>query len=281
MRTVRSASYGVLYLLAATLVMEADSIPARDIASSRFFASDPRELQFSDAVGLDGREEKLAKILSRRDHTQRLAAAKALWQGHSRRYATEVLKYLAGSPPGGDAFRTFQREVEVAIQPEAILRELREGDYQWGAWLAFLRPHKDLVATLLAALKDRPCFLPETMLALGNSGDERALEPLLALLKTEDYRTPGDAATALGYLGRREAESSLIEALAAGNVWGQVNACGALAKIGTHEAIPALKRLAEDDRFTGTLNVKGMAKCAIETIVSRDSRRKSRPQQNS
>ena len=83
---------------------------------------------------------------------------------------------------------------------------MTEGDYLWGTWLAFLRPHEQVVPTLLAALKDKPDrtlpagrkgkseFFSETMLALGNSGDARALKPLLELLKSDDYRIAGDAA---------------------------------------------------------------------------------------
>src|SRR5262249_22061749 len=159
-----------------------------------------------------------------------LAAARALWQGHSRRYAAEVLKYLAGPPPGGEAYQAFQREVEASLRPDRILRELRKGDYEWGAWLAFLRPKEDFVPVLLAGLKDHPKSLPGTVLALGNSGDPRALKPLLKLLRSKDYRTAGDAAQALGYLGDVKAEPALIEALATDNGWRQVKACGALAK---------------------------------------------------
>src|SRR5262249_32739670 len=153
-------------------------------------------------------------------------AARELWAGHSRRQATNVLKYLAGPPPGGEGFRKLQREVEAALQPQAVLRELKEGDYLWGTWLAFLRPNEQLVPTLLGGLKDKPVrglllggkgkseFFPETILALGNSGDARALEPLVELLRSDDYQIAGDAAKALGYLGNAEVEPKLIEALA-------------------------------------------------------------------
>jgi len=183
------------------------------------------------------------------------------------------LKYLAGPPPGGEAYRALQREVEASFRPDRILRELREGDYEWGAWLAFLRPNKDFVPVLLAGLKKHPQSLPETVLALGNSGDPRALKLLLGLLKSKDYRTAGDAAQALGYLGDSEAESPLIEALATDNPWRQVKACGALAKLGTRRALPALNKLVKDDRYTGALNVKGMTQDAVESITKREKRK--------
>ena len=107
------------------------------------------------------------------------------------------------------------------------------------------------------------------MLALGNSHDMRALQPLLELLESEDNRTAGDAANALGYLGFPEVEPKLIAALAPDNGWRQVNACGALAKLGTARALPALEKLANATSYSGALNVKGMAKYAAESIKNR------------
>ena len=108
--------------------------------------------------------------------------------------------------------------------------------------------------------------------AKGNSGDSRALEPLLELLKSKEYRTAGDAAQALCYLGNPEAEPKLIEAPAADSGWLKVNACRTLARMGTRRALPALDWLAKSDRYTGALNVKGMAGNAIENIKRREKR---------
>ncbi len=244
----------------------------------------PPELQFSCTGTSSDDEEKYAELLVKGEPHQQLAAARELWEGHRRRQASNVLKYLAGSPPGGEGFRKLQREVEASLQPQVILRELKEGDYLWGTWLAFLRPHEQLVPTLLAGLKDKPergllaggkgksKYFSETMLALGNSGDPRALEPLLELLKSDDYEIAGDAAKALGYLGNADVEPKLVEALAWDNGWRQVNACGALGMIGSRKALPALEKLAKDDRFTGVLNVAGAAEYAIEQINKREKR---------
>ncbi len=244
----------------------------------------PPELQFSCARVSDSDEEKLGELLAKGEPPQQLAAARELWQGHNRRQASDVLKYLAGPPPGGAGFRKLQREADAALRPQAILRELSDGDYLWGTWLAFLRPHEELVPTLLAGLKDKPLrpiglrgkgkseYFSETTLALGNSGDARALGPLLELLKSDDYQIAGDAAGALGYLGHAESEANLIAALAAGNGWRQVKACGALGKLGTREALPALEKLAKDKGYTGALNVRGMAAYAIEQIAKREQR---------
>jgi HEAT repeat protein len=110
------------------------------------------------------------------------------------------------------------------------------------------------------------------MLALGKSEDWRALEPLLGLLKRKDYRTAGFAAQALGYLGDPEAEANLVELLSHERGWVQVKACGALAKMGTRRAVAALERLAKDDRYTGALNIRRMARYAIESIEKREKR---------
>ncbi len=241
----------------------------------------PPELQFGCVSSSDPEEGKLAKLLADGEPHRQLAAAKTLWEGHSRRQAANVIKYLAGPPPGGDGYRKLQREIDAALKPQAILRELTEGDYLWGTWLAFLRPHEDAVPTLLAGLKDEPPrdlltkgkgkskFFHETMLALGNSGDARALEPLLGLLKSENSWIAGDAANALGYLGDASVEPKLIEALAGENTWRQLQASMALAKFGSRKA---LEKLANDERYTGALNVRGMADDAIQRINERDKR---------
>lgn len=230
----------------------------------------PDELQFGDFGQFDKDEAEFVKALAKGEPHEKVAAARVLWEGHSRRQATYVLVFLAGSPPGGDGFRKLQRDVEACFQPQAVLRELKEGDYLWGCWLAFLRPHQDLVPALLAGIKDQPTMLVEAVLALGNSGDPRAKEPLVELLQGKANRPAMAAARALGYLGGAEAE--LIEALAHKNDEVKVNACGALARTGGKKAIPALEKLATEDRDTGFVNVKGTARYAIDSINKREKR---------
>ena len=110
------------------------------------------------------------------------------------------------------------------------------------------------------------------MLALGNSGDRRALDPLLDLLKSKDYRTAGFAAQALGYLGDADAEPHLIEVLRGDNGWCQVKASVALGKFGSAKALPALEKLAKCDEYTGALSVKGCAAEALKSITKREKR---------
>jgi hypothetical protein len=163
----------------------------------------PPELQYGCWGTSNEQEDRYADQLAKGKPAEQLAAARALWLGHSRRHAASVIKFLAGPSPGGLEFGTLKQEVDAALKPEAILRELKEGDYLWGSWLAFLRPHKDLVPVLLASLKDKPGQLAETILPLGKSGDPRALDPLLKLLESKDGITDGFAAKALGYLIRQ------------------------------------------------------------------------------
>lgn len=237
-------------------------------AFSRTYLNPP-ELQFSCTGTVSDDEERYRELLTSGAPANRLAAAKALWRGHSRRYAAEVLKYLSGPPPGGEAFRALQQEVNKSLLPDAIRRELKDGDYLWGTWLAFLRPHKDIVPALLAGLKDNPDYREEIILALGNSGDPRAFDPLLKLVLSRERVTAGFAAKALGYLGDAKAESALIEAIGSDDNWLQLNASGALADIGTPKALPHLEKLANTQGYTGALNVRRAARKAIVGIERR------------
>jgi HEAT repeat protein len=182
-----------------------------------------------------------------------------------------VLQFVAGPPPGGAEYRSFQREVEATLTPNAIRKELKGGNYVWGSWLAFLRPHEDLVPVLLTAVSERPEELPETILALGNSGDPRALDTLLKLLKSDDYRTAGDAALALRYLADSKAEQPLVETLKRPG-WPQLQACLALGKLGTKAALPALEKIAADDSYMGALSVRDAARESIRSITQRSAR---------
>jgi WD40 repeat protein len=221
--------------------------------------------------GVNSREEDLRTSLSDGNPAKRLAAARGLWEGHSRLHSRAILQ-LVTDPTKSDSYPGLRQLVEDSLKPEAILHELLQGDYEWGAWLAFLRPHRDLVPALLDGLKNRQASLPETMLALGGSGDRRALEPLLTLLKRDKERTAGDAAQALGYLGAVEVEPKLIEALSRENAWLQLQACLALARIGSPRAIPTLERLVNDKRDNLILDIRSAAMHAIVGIEKREQR---------
>jgi HEAT repeat protein len=266
------------FLLLVVLVTSFAALAEEPAADGPAFGRDdfsdlvPQELQFSDGVTGDPSADRHAAVLATGDPADRLAAAEALWRGRSRPHAAAVVEYLTGAAAEREDHAELRREVADALRPESILRELKAGDYRWGAWLAFLRPHPSLVPALLAGLEDHARDLPATILALGKSRDPRALASLLELLGRKDYQTPGHAARALGYFGGPKVERPLIKALAADNGWRAVNACLALAKVGGPEAIPALEKLANDRRFWGALNVRGCARRAVEQITAREER---------
>ncbi len=235
-----------------------------------YFRSEPTELRFSDAASRNAKEEDLASRLSKGTMEERVAAAGDLWNGHSRRHAGRVLKFILGSASELAVGTNLKRSIEDSLKPEAIFRELRDGDNLWGLWLACLRPHESLVPELLAELNKEPPNRPEVILALGKSGDKRAVQPLLQLLGNSNYRLPGDAANALGYMAFPEVEQNLMEALSRDNPWLKVNACSALGKVGSRRALPALQRIANDKRYTGALAVRYTAASAIEAITKRN-----------
>lgn len=230
----------------------------------------PEELRFSDFGIFSEDYDEYEKALAKGETHEQIAAARVLWEGHSRLHATSVLKFLAGSPLGGDDFRKLQRDVEASLQLQAILHELKEGDYLWGCWLAFLRPHKDLVPTLVAGLKNQPDMLAETVLALGNSGDPKAKPPLVELLKSKDIDHATYAASALGYLGG--AETELLEVLVRKDDRFRVFVCSSLGRTGSQKALPALEKLAKEDKVYGAFNVKRIAEEAIESIKKREKK---------
>lgn len=259
----------LLLLIAPLTFVFADAAPG-DEPPVRSFYSAPDELQLGDHGTTDSREDELAGTIAKGRPADRVAAARALWAGHSRRHARTVLAFVAGDPPNADGFAALKRDVEADVRPEAVLRELRKEDYRWAAWLAFLRPDTALVLDLLAGLRDRPEHRTETVLALGASRDRRALAPLLGLLKGGDYRATSEAAQALGYLGLPDAEPDLLRVVEKNPGLPSLEACLALGRVGTKKSLPALERLASYKGYTGALNVRGVARRAIAAIEKRE-----------
>ncbi len=225
----------------------------------------PAEWRYSDASGGPPTEieDALGKILAGSGSENREAAA-LLWRNRSFVHAKAVIEL---AEKNGGALGT---EVTAGLKPEALQRELESADPSWGLWLAYLRPQAELVDALLVKARTPGHFQTGAVLALGKTGDRRALEPLLALLRGEDRIQNGFAAEALGDLGLADAEKDLIAALADRDQgWLQVNACVALGKIGTKAALPALRQVTGDRRPTGALDTKGCAFRAIRAIEAR------------
>ncbi|MCW1921675.1 HEAT repeat domain-containing protein [Luteolibacter arcticus] len=238
--------------------------PSQGQDSQPFHCRMPPQWRFSDAeAGPPAKiEEALGKILADPESTERESAAFLLWRNRSFIHAKAVIE-LAETTRGALA-----AEVTAGLKPETIRREVESADPRWGFWLAYLRPQAELVDILME--KTRGSFQTGAVLALGRSRDPRALGPLLALLR--DSKTPlrGFTACALRDFGSVDAEADLIAALSeSDDLWLQVNACDALAKIGTERALPALRRLTAASQPVGALNTKTSASRAIREIQTR------------
>ena len=236
----------------------------------QLYSSEPDEFHFSDARGSWGAESSWSQLLADGDLGLRITAAGVLWQKHSGLHTRQVLKFLDEEKSESNEMQTLRRTVEESFHPDSILRELRQGDHGWGAWLAFLRPDAGFVPTLLENLEADAEQRPETLMALGKTRDRRAFEPLRKFLLSNEHIASGFAAEAMGHLGFSEGEPLLIDALTSDNGWLQVNACQGLSLIGTRRSIPALERLATDERYTGALSIQEMARRAIESINARN-----------
>jgi HEAT repeat protein len=230
-----------------------------------FHRRTPPEWRYSDAdAGPPAQlEDALGKVLADPKSPERESAATQLWRNRSFVHAKAVIE-LAEANHG-----SLESEVAAGLKPESLRKELESADPRWGLWLAYLRPQAGLVDALLE--KSRGSFQTGALLALGRSGDRRALVPLLARLKDGNPAQRGFAARALGDLGLVEAEAGLLVALSSNdNSWLQVNACESLAKIGTNQAIPSLQRLAEARPPAGALNSQACAAHAIREIQARN-----------
>ncbi|MBK6940763.1 MAG: HEAT repeat domain-containing protein [Planctomycetes bacterium] len=232
----------------------------------------PATLRFSCAASSDRDEDARFDELTRKDTRpeQRLAAAIALWRGHSRPHASDVLRFIADEPPGGAAYRAFVREVDADLRPERLAQALRDGDYAWAAWLAFLRPDPACVPALQDGLTRYPEHRVATMFALGNSGDERALGPLLEALGDSDAQIAGAAASGLGFLGDSSAELALIDALDRDSSWVQLHAAKALGRVGGAAARAALEEFVKRDLGGGGPSLREVADRALESLHARD-----------
>jgi len=102
--------------------------------------------------------------------------------------------------------------------------------------------------------------------ALGETGDERAIEPLIAALHDPSVEVRWQAARALSWIGSL-AVQSLIAALRDPIPEVRWRAACALGEIADPIALPELERLAQDDETPAVLStVADMAQWAIEEI---------------
>ncbi len=220
---------------------------------------------YSDSNDVEGRLAQF--LLHGSSPVIKLDAAAILWRGHSRYHAALVLRSL---PQLAEADPNFAIQVEDDLWPGSIEREIREGDRAWGIWLASLRPHADLVPILIECLKGKPQHRPGIIHALGKSRDERAFGPLLHTLVYDTNEHGGFAALALGELGRPEAEAFLLQALYRHDSWFEMNACRALGKVGTRNAVDRMLELSDPERHPDASVVRYHAQQAIKQIEARE-----------
>lgn len=120
---------------------------------------------------------------------------------------------------------------------------------------------------------------------LGKLGDERAVEPLIRLLRARDFGTRVAAAKALGKLRAREAIPALVESVDEGpedvmRAW----SIDALGKIGSDEVVPKLiETLGSEHRGLRRTAAAALAEIgdqeaipALEEAASRESWRERR-----
>jgi hypothetical protein len=242
-------------------------LKAQASKTGEFIEFEPPELRFGCVPYYSLDEEAYHDLMQLGVDSETTIAARILWNNYSRRFASDVIKFAS---EGKDAdTKRLRATIEDDLRPANVEKLLKEGNYAWAAWLAFLRPNERLVPALIAGLKDQPDYVPETLLALGASRDKRAFEPLIGIVSGKNVRMRGNAASALGRLGLVEAESHLLKALDSESGWVQVNAASALAKVGTKASLPALQKHADSDRYTGALGVKRVSVDAIKQINAR------------
>jgi HEAT repeat protein len=139
----------------------------------------------------------------------------------------------------------------VAIGAPAV--EPLIGELQYGGWQAaeVLGQIGDTraVEPLIAALKDEDSFVRwQAAEALGQIGDTRAVEPLIAALKDESKQVRGPAAEALRRIGDARTVESLIAALKDESKQVRGPAAEVLGQIGNPRAVePLIEALKDDD----------------------------------
>src|SRR5687767_523620 len=116
---------------------------------------------------------------------------------------------------------------------------------------------------------------PNAAYYLGESGDERALQPLLEALTHHNPWIRATAATGLGFLGKKEAISHLVEAFSHDpGIYVRCDGALALGDLGAEESIPIMLERFQKEEFEvqkriiwalGTMNTQ-QAKDALAQV---------------
>ena len=200
--------------------------------------------------------EPLIEALKDEDEDARSFAADALGEIGDRRAVDALVKILKdGSAEVRESAACALGKIgdEKALPHLELIWEKEESKEVkvWVAYALFRIAKKEgTFEFLLDVLKDRDREVRwQAVLALGGTGDKRAVEPLMGVLKDigEDMLVRGSAANALVEIGE-PAVRPLIKALRDEDVEVRWNAAAALGKIGDRRAVkPLIKALKDDD----------------------------------
>jgi len=127
----------------------------------------------------------------------------------------------------------------------------------------------DGVSVLILALEDEDIDTQcEAVEALGEIGDERAVEPLIQALKDENWHVRWDAAEALGEIGDERAVEPLIQALKDEDRRFRLEALEALGEIGDERAVePLIQALKDEDKAIRYWAAKALGEIGDERAV--------------
>jgi serine/threonine protein kinase len=162
--------------------------------------------------------------------------------------------------------RLLQGVLDLPDQPGFPLYEARlaaaRASGKWGT--------KESVPALLKWIKGWSALGGVAMEALAELGDERAVEPIAALL--DDLSKGGAAAKALRSMGPMAEKAVWAYTSASHGHFNRIDAIGILKEVGTEASVPVLRDLAEKDR---DYFVKQAAKDALTVLEKRLASKKS------
>jgi HEAT repeat protein len=150
--------------------------------------------------------------------------------------------------------RQFDVLGALASVDERVLHQLvevtraGEGMSSLFAATALSKAGEPAVAPLIEALEDEQVIVRQgSAMALGEIGNQRALQDLVARLVDESHLVRQAAAIALGKLGSPEALDPLLRAIGDENEIVRRAVVNALGMIGDERVLPALERVAAQD----------------------------------
>ncbi|MBI5931673.1 MAG: HEAT repeat domain-containing protein [Chloroflexi bacterium] len=132
---------------------------------------------------------------------------------------------------------------------EPLVAALQDSDelVQMAVWTALVDMGRPAVEPLISALRDNnPDIQRSAALALGELGDDAAVDSLVEVLTDIDYRARSAAAKALGQIGDYRAVPAMMVALRDKDITVRRRAATALGDIGDPRAIEALVWAMED-----------------------------------